>query len=124
MNSDLNFDDSTEVLPISDTDYWRTVAKQQYAGLRSSRLSVTRMIRVNKTMRKHEVDSCNWHIPWDRFLSIPIKLCPVTLMEPVIVDGRMYQVETQLPLSIRLQISKDMEYFLEVPDLGHREVAR
>ena len=111
-------------MPLSETYYWRTVAKQHYARLRSSCLIVTSMIRVNKTMRQHEVSSCNWHIPWDFLISIPIKLRPVTPLEPVLIDGSMFRVKAQLPLRMRLQISKDMECFLEVPDPGHCEVAQ
>ena len=76
-------------MPLAKQDYRRTVAKQQYAALRSSRLSVTIMIHVNKKMRQHEVSSCNWNIPWNRLLSAPIKLRTVTLLEPVLIDIRM-----------------------------------
>ena len=100
------------VMPLAEPYYWRTVAKQHYSGLRYSRLSVTSMIRVNKTMRQHEVASFNWNIPWDRLLRVPIKLLPVTLLEPVFVDGRMCRVETQLPIWMRLKVSKDMELLI------------
>ena len=76
-------------MPLAEPDYWLTVSKQQYSGLRSSRLSITSMIRVNKTMRQYEVASCNWHIHWDRLLSVPINNRPVTLLEPVFLNGRM-----------------------------------
>ena len=85
-------------MPLSEPDYWRTVAKQQYAGLRSFCLSVASMIRINKKMRRNKVASCNWNIYWDRLLGVHIKLCQVTLVGPVIFDGRMCRVKTQLPL--------------------------
>ena len=81
------------------------------------------MIRVNKKIRRHEFSSCNCHISWNRFLSVPVKLRPVTLPEPVFVDGRMYQVKNQLPIWMRLQISKYMELLIKVPNLGNYEVA-
>ena len=80
------------VLLLAELYYWRTVAKQQYAGLRSSCLSVTNMIFVNKTMRRNKVASCNWYITWDCLLIVTIKNRPFTLLEPVFIDGRMYRV--------------------------------
>ena len=111
-------------MTLAEPDHWCNFVKQNYAGLRLSRLSVASMIRVNKSMRQHEIASCNWHISWYQFLSVPIKLHPVKLMEPVLVDGRMCRVKTQLSLRIRLQISKYMECLIEVPDSVHRKVAR
>ena len=74
-------------------------------------------------MNRHEVASCNWHISWNRLLIVPIKLSLVTLMEPVFIDVRMFQVETELPLQTRLQISKDVECLPKVPDSGIRKVS-
>ena len=111
------------VLSLAEPDYWRTVAKQKYASLRSSRLSFTSMTCVNKTIRQHEFASCKLHITWGCLLSITIKLRPVTPMEPVFVDGRMCRVETQIPLRMRLKISKDMEFLIKVTGLGHHRVA-
>ena len=107
------------VLPHAEPEYWHTIAKWQYFG----RLSVTRMICLNKKLRQHEVASCNWHIPWYRLLGASIKLCPVTLLETVFGDGRIFWVKTQLPLWMRLQISKDIEFLIEVPESGHCKVA-
>ena len=67
------------------------------------------MINVNKTMHRREVTYCDWNISWDRLISVPIKLRPVTLMELVFIDGRVKRVETQLPLRMRFQILKYME---------------
>ena len=75
-------------------------------------------------MCQHEVASCNWHIYQYRLLGVPIKLRLVTLKEPVFVYGRIFRVETQLPLQMRLQISKDIECLLKVTNLGHRGVAQ
>ena len=110
-------------LPLAEPYYWRNAAKQQYAGIRLSCISVTTIICANKTMNRHEVASCNWHISWNRLLGVPMKTHPVTLMEPIFVDGRMCRVETQLPLWMRLQISKDSECLLKVPNSGNHEVA-
>ena len=112
------------VLPLVETYYCRPVEKQKYAGIRSSRLSVSSMICFKKTMRLHEVASCNWRISLDRLLVIPVKMCPVTLLEPVFFNGRICRFETQLPISMRLQISKNMECLIEVPYSGHHDVAR
>ena len=54
----------------------------------------------------------------------PIKPHPATLLEHVLIYGRMCQAETQRPLCMRLQISKYMECLLEVPNSGHCEVAQ
>ena len=94
---------------IAEPYYWRTIAKQQYEGLRFSCINVSSIFQVNKTMRRHEIVSYDWHISWYCLLNVPIKLHPVTLMKYVFIDGRMFQVKTQLPLRIRLQISKYME---------------
>ena len=85
-------------MPLAESDYWRTISKKLYDGLILSRLSAASMIGVNKTMCRHEGASCDWHICWYCLVSVPIRLRPVTLMKPDLVDGRMCQVETQLPL--------------------------
>ena len=79
---------------------------------------------MNKKINRHEVASCNWHITWDSLLNFPIKYHPVTMLEHVLLDGRFCWIETQLPIWMRLKISKDMERLLKVPDSGHREVAQ
>ena len=60
-------------------------------------------------MRRHGVASCNCNTTWDRLLSVPTKICPVKLMEPVLFDGRMFWIKTQFPLLMCLKISEDME---------------
>ena len=60
-------------LPLAEPNYWGTVKIHEYAVLRSSCLSVTIIISFNKTICRHEVASCNWYIPWDRLLRLPIK---------------------------------------------------
>ena len=82
------------------------------------------MISVNETMRRHEFASCNWYIPWDCLISIPLKTGPVTVLEPVFTDGRMCWVETQIPLQMRLQITKDTSCLIKVPNVGHCKVAQ
>ena len=112
------------VLRLAEPYHWHIIAKKQYTGLRFSRLSVTRMIHINKTICRNKVSSCNWYITWYRLIKVPLKIFPVTLMEPVFVDGRMFRVKTPLPLWMSLKVSKYMECLLEVPSSGHHGVAR
>ena len=112
------------VLPLSILDYWCNFEKQQHGGLRLSCIIVTRIIRINKTMCQHKVSSCNWHITWDHLLIVPIKLRQVTLLEPDLVDDRICWVKTQFPLRMPLQISKDIECLLDVPNSGHLKLAQ
>ena len=117
------------LMPQMSYDSWWTRLLVHYCKTTACRSEIVssqchqHYLRQQK-MRWHEVASCNWHIPLDRLIRVPIKLLPVKLLKPVFSDGRMFRVKTQLFLWMRLQISKDMECLLKVTDSGNHEVAQ
>ena len=106
-------------MPLFEPDYWCLVTEQQYASLRPSHLSVPRMVVINKLLCQHVITSIHWIIPWYHFTDILVKLRPVTILETVLIYGRMLQVKTQFPLWVRLQVPNYVKILINLSNAWH-----